>query len=224
MVRILRKWYLTSDVPQGSLLGPRLFSIFTSDLPLSLDSKLEMFADSILTQIQELLHQLLTWSKFNSMFIHPVKSEVLLISKTPFIGPISLITIDDKPINCVSSSSCLGVKLDNKFNWSPHIKWLLQTSTPRFPSLNRWRTSTAPLWNLSTSKLFCHVWLTVYPCRDLPTFWLTSRTRTSVLPDWFTISAYLPQNMKYSAWQNGHLYIICIREDLLVLHTRLFIT
>ena len=28
--------------------------------------------------------------------------------------------------------------------------------------------------------------------------------------------------MKFSAWQNGHIYIICIKEDLAVLHTRLF--
>ena len=86
------KMRLTSGVPQGSLLGPRLFSIFTNGLPLSLDSKLEMFADdstayiigdsidSTSIQIQELLPQLLTWSKFNSVFIHPVKSEVMLIS------------------------------------------------------------------------------------------------------------------------------------------------
>ena len=47
----------------------------------------------------------------------------MFISKTPFICPIRLITVDNKPINCVSSSSCLlGVKLDNKLKWSPHIK------------------------------------------------------------------------------------------------------
>ena len=128
---------LTSGVPQGSLLGPRLFSIFTNDLPLSLDSKIEMFADdstayiiiidSISIEIQNLLQQLLTWSKFNSMFIHPTKSEVMFISKIPFIGPIRPITIDNKTISCVSSSSCLGVKLDNKLNWSPHIKMVNST-------------------------------------------------------------------------------------------------
>ena len=104
---------LTSGVPQGSLLGPRLFSIFTNDFPLSLDSKIEMFADdstayiignsidSISIEIQNLLHQLLTWSKFNSMFIHPTKSEVMFISKIPFIGPIRPMTIDNKTISCV---------------------------------------------------------------------------------------------------------------------------
>ena len=66
--------------------------------------------EPISIQIQEILHQLLTWSKFNSMFIHPVKSEVMLVSKTPFIVPIRLIAIDDKPINCVFSSYFLGVK------------------------------------------------------------------------------------------------------------------
>ena len=115
-------------MPQDSLLGPRPLSIFTYDLPLTLDSKLKMFANdstayifgnstaSISIQIQELLHQLLTWSKLNSMFIHPVKPEVMFISKTPFIGPNRLISIDHTPIIRVSCSSCLGVKLHNKLN------------------------------------------------------------------------------------------------------------
>ena len=146
------KMRLTSGVPQGSLLGPRLFSIFTNDLPLSLDSKIEMFADdstayiignsidSISIQIKNLLHQLLTWSKFNSMFIHPAKSEVMFISKIPFIGPIRLLTIDNKPINCVSSSSCLGVKLDNKLSWSPHIKMANSNFNAKISKLKQMKT------------------------------------------------------------------------------------
>ena len=56
------------------------------------------------------------------MLIHPAKSEVNTIWKTPFIGTIRLITIDNKRINGISSSSYLGVKLDNKLSWSLHMK------------------------------------------------------------------------------------------------------
>ena len=96
--------------------------------------------DSISIQIQELLRQLLTWSKLNPMFIHSVKSEVMFILKTPFIGPIRLITTYNKPINCVSSSSCLGVKLDNKLNWAPHIKMVTSNFNAKISKLKQIKT------------------------------------------------------------------------------------
>lgn len=126
---------LTFGVPQSSLLSPRLNSVFTNDLPLSLDSKMETFVDRtplpilLVTPLAPFQSKLkiscidyLSSVKFNSMFIHPAKSEVKFIWKTIFIVPIRLITIDNKRFNGISSSSCLGVKLDNNLNWSLHIK------------------------------------------------------------------------------------------------------
>ena len=116
--------------------------ILTNDLPLSLDSKIKMFADestayiirnsidSISIEIQNLLHQQLTRSK----------SEVMFISKIPFIGPIRPLIIDNKTISFVSSSSCLGVKLDNKLNWSPHIKMVNSNFNAKISKLKQMKT------------------------------------------------------------------------------------
>lgn len=77
--------------------------------------------NSIHLQILKLLDELHYWTKFNSMFIHPTKTEVMFMSKTPFIGPLRPITYESKLMNYVSRSSCFGVTLDNKLSWSPHI-------------------------------------------------------------------------------------------------------
>ena len=129
---------IPSGVPQGSLLGPRLFTIFTNDLPSCLEScnssNMEMFADdstafligdsvdSIVVQINKALQLLHDWALLNCMSIHPTKTEIMFISKSPFIGPIPPITLDNHLINCTSQSTILGVALDNKLCWKPHIK------------------------------------------------------------------------------------------------------
>lgn len=124
---------ITSGVPQGSLLRPRLFSIFKNDLPLSLDCNLEMFTDdstsyitgnsidTISIQIQKLLDQLHNWDKSNLKF------------KSPFIGPIKPITLADKPAHQLSIQLILlGVTLDNILSLSPHIELTYLTQTDPF--------------------------------------------------------------------------------------------
>ena len=66
-------------VPQGSVLGPLLFSIYINDLPLFIKAYCELFADDttihssnsnlrkILESLQESVNSLLKWTELNHM-------------------------------------------------------------------------------------------------------------------------------------------------------------
>ena len=57
---------VTSGIPQGSVLGPILFTIFINDLPISISSHVKIFADDTkiynTTVLQDDLHKLYEWS------------------------------------------------------------------------------------------------------------------------------------------------------------------
>ena len=102
-------------VPQGSLLGPRLFNIDVFDLPeVPSKGELEMIADDtehyvigntvdeIAVIIEDVLHEVNEWCKQNCLTIHPDKTEVMIISRGPIIGPLKPIKLKDHIVRYVS--------------------------------------------------------------------------------------------------------------------------
>ena len=121
-------------VPQGSLLGPRLYTIYVNDLPNAITSgDVFMYADDttlycvgknfdqVCSQLNNILEQLLLWSTTNKLCIHPVKSEVMILSKTSFIGPVPPIHFGNNFINVVNHTTCLGLIIDNRLTWAMHV-------------------------------------------------------------------------------------------------------
>ena len=127
--------YVKVGVPQGSLQGPRLFATYVNDLPDHVVSgELYMYADDttiyvvgntvdeIVIVLQEVLEQVHTWCLKNRLIVHEGKSEAMILSTSPFTGPMRPLKWGEDIIRYVSSSVCLGVTIDNKLSWSQHIQ------------------------------------------------------------------------------------------------------
>ena len=82
---------VTSDVPQGTVLGPLLFLIFINDLTESITASVKLFADDCLVyrtihstndviQLQEDLVQLGLWVNSCQMTLNPRKCSIMHIS------------------------------------------------------------------------------------------------------------------------------------------------
>ena len=56
----------------------------------------------------------------NSLSIHPDKTEIMIISKTNYTGPLH-ISLNGDIIKYVSSSKYLGMTVDTKLNWKSQI-------------------------------------------------------------------------------------------------------
>ena len=125
-------------VPQGSILGPKLFSLYVNDFPEFITSgERYMFADDttiftvgdnidiILKAMQVILENVLSWCGANRLIAHETKSEALLVSKQRFIGPLLPLKYSKKFIEFKSSCKCLGVTIDSNLSWQEHTKSLL---------------------------------------------------------------------------------------------------
>ena len=122
------------SVPQGSQLGPCLYSIDVNDFPESVDAgDLSMFADDtnvycIGTSVEEvveklnvIMEQVHTWCTKNKLTVHPGKFEAILLMKTPFIGLLQPLYYGSEYIKFVSTSTCLGVVVDQKLSWYAQV-------------------------------------------------------------------------------------------------------
>ena len=118
---------VTSDVPQGRVLGPLLFLIYINDIVHNLNSKIKLFADDAVlysevsnvddvSLFQQDLDTLSRWAATWQMNFNLVKCNNMSITRSPLKFPAGY-KLRNSPLESISCHRYLGVFIQDKLEW-----------------------------------------------------------------------------------------------------------
>lgn len=141
---------VSCGVPQGSVLGPLLFSMFINDLPDVLYfSKYHLFADDVqiytsfpndrlmdcIDRLNSDLSRISYWAVENNLLLNPAKSQAIMFNKSRSNLSAPIVSINSHQIPFSRTVVNLGLTLNNELTWIDHASSIASKVFTRLRSL-----------------------------------------------------------------------------------------
>ena len=146
---------ITHGIPQGAILSPLLFSLYTNDLPSMVQvSKLDSFVDDskmLLSfpiehavdakhHLETDLNKVATWCCENELLINPEKTKFLLVGTRQLLTTLPLdmsLSFLKKTLLPVSYAKDLGVTFDRYLTFDKHVGDIVSSCMAKLCQINR---------------------------------------------------------------------------------------
>ena len=127
---------VTQGVPQGSIVGPLLFSLFVNDMPDVVNHcTINQYADDttiytsdkdisvVGSTLEEDLKRVSSWIKANGLRMNVAKTQLMVLSRRgkQQVANTVKVSIGDVELTNQESVKYLGMVVDRCLNWKQHI-------------------------------------------------------------------------------------------------------
>lgn len=164
---------ILSGVPQGSILSPTLFTIYTHGLPNTLrHCRIQMYADDTqiylsfpynelicaATKINSDLERISEYANQHSLVINPNKSQAIVFGNKEAVARVMSamrLEVQGSSIKFVNEARNLGLLLDNSFRYKNYINQAIKKSYAKLRILYPHRTYLP----LKVKKMLCEVFV-----------------------------------------------------------------
>lgn len=162
--------FITSGVPQGSVLGPILFILLIDDFPSLKNTKVVAYADDISlihlidrdsdVDFQSVVDDFMSWSNEKKLSVNVNKTKCMYVTRKHLSVSPSTIVINGIPIEEVTTVKILGVVFSADLRWDAEFSNLYKTCCRSMSIVKRLQVNnnnSSVIWQAYTGLVFCHM-------------------------------------------------------------------